>query len=78
MAVSIERYLTVCLGYRPPSVPHRFYTVPILGLTLLFNVSRFLELRTGHAERNVTIVVDQETGEVENVTRRVALHVLLY
>ncbi len=68
MAVSIERYLTVCFGYRPNTVQHLFYTVPILSLAFLFNVTRFFELETVLATKNIT-VSGEVAGDTLNVTR---------
>ncbi len=68
MAVSIERYLTVCLGYRPNKVQHLFYTAPILVLSLLFNIPRFFELQVEFVPTNAT-VADPDTGENVTVTR---------
>lgn len=46
MAVSIERFLTVCLSYRSNTVQHLFYTLPIVLFSLVFNIPRFFELTT--------------------------------
>ncbi len=68
MAVSIERYLTVCMGYRPNKVQHLFYTAPILLLSLLFNIPRCFELQTIIGPVNST-VVNETTGDQYNITR---------
>ena len=51
VAVSIERYLSVCRGYRSDRV-HLFYTAPILFFSIFFNAPRVLEMYTGYV--NVT------------------------
>ena len=53
VAVSVERYLTVCLNYRSDKI-HLFYTAPILMVSFVFNVPRFFELRTVVEPHNVT------------------------
>merc|ERR1719312_2287531 len=46
VAVSVERYLSVCRSYRSDHRIHLFYTAPILAASFLFNGPRVLELRT--------------------------------
>lgn len=67
MAVSVERYLTVCCSYRSNKVQHLYYTVPIIVSSFLFNAPRFFELRTGLVLRNETIY-NETTGEEVNIT----------
>ncbi len=47
VAVTIERYLTVCQPFY--HVSHKWspcrYILPILGVTLLYNAPKFFELR---------------------------------
>ena len=67
VAVSVERYLTVCLSYRYASASsapdgsasrifHLSYTVPILVFSFAFNITRFLELRTIEKPENRTML----------------------
>ena len=67
MAVSVERYLTVCCSYRSNKVQHMYYTVPIIVSSFLFNAPRFLELRTELVAHNAT-VFNETLGEEVNVT----------
>ena len=46
VAVSVERYLSVCRSYRSDHRIHLFYTAPILAASFLFNGPRVLELTT--------------------------------
>ena len=38
IAVSVERYCTVCLSMRYNTVQHLFYTLPILAFSFVFNI----------------------------------------
>ena len=38
IAVSVERYFTVCLSKRYNTVQHLFYTLPILAFSFVFNI----------------------------------------
>ena len=55
MAVSVERYLTVCLSLRAPNVQHLYYTLPIMVFAFVFNIPRFFELETGTKPFNETV-----------------------
>ena len=65
VAVSVERFLTVCCSYRhavasvaPDGTASRMfhlsYTLPILVFSFAFNITRFFELRTEKIYKNVT------------------------
>ncbi|CAB4065556.1 unnamed protein product [Lepeophtheirus salmonis] len=66
-AVSLERYLTVCQGYRPTNIQYLYYTIPIMGFSLIFNIPHFFELTTQVGQHNTTHV-DDLTGDIINVT----------
>ncbi len=68
IAVSVERYCTVCLSKRYNTVQHLCYTLPILGFSFVFNIPRFFELVTELVPVNETVVVNATTGEEANVT----------
>lgn len=61
VAVSVERYLTVCLSYRyavsvtTSRIFHLSYTFPIVVFSFVFNVTRFFELRTIVQPKNQTV-----------------------
>ena len=65
VAVSVERFLTVCCSYRhavasvapdgtASKIFHLSYTLPILVFSFAFNITRFFELRTEKIYKNVT------------------------
>ena len=73
VAVSVERFLTVCCSYRHSvtssaadgslsRIFHLSYTVPILVFSFAFNITRFFELRTIRKITNQTewILVTEE------------------
>ena len=68
MAVSVERYLTVCLSYRSNTVQHLFYTLPISVFAILFNIPRFFELETVKEVR-IMAEYNDTLGQHVNVTR---------
>ena len=81
VAVSVERFLTVCCSYRhavasvaPDGTASRMfhlsYTLPILVFSFAFNITRFFELRTEKIYKNVTetILINSNTNsEEENI-----------
>ena len=79
VAVSVERFLTVCCSYRlaASSGPagsaslmfHLSYTVPILVFSFAFNITRFFELRTVEVFTNESywmLMEDDEYGQIYN------------
>ena len=69
VAVSVERFLTVCCSYRhsvASAAPdgsasrmfHLSYTVPIIAFSFLFNTTRFFELNTAKRFTNRTQSVE--------------------
>ena len=77
VAVSVERFLTVCCSYRhavASAAPdgtasrmfHLSYTVPILVFSFAFNITRFFELRTVRVPTNQTesvMIHDDDLGQ---------------
>ena len=78
VAVSVERFLTVCCSYRhaiASSAPdgtasrmfHLSYTVPILVFSFAFNITRFFELRTVMMSENRTESVIIPNDDYEKI-----------
>ena len=78
VAVSVERFLTVCCSYRhavasvapdgtASRIFHLSYTLPILLFSFSFNITRFFELRTEKIYKNVTetILIESDTNSGE-------------
>ena len=79
VAVSVERFLTVCCSYRhavSSAAPdgtasrmfHLSYTVPILIFSFAFNITRFFELRTAELYKNKTesvIITDHDYKQID-------------
>ena len=80
VAVSVERFLTVCCSYRhavasvaPDGTASRMfhlsYTLPILVFSFAFNITRFFELRTEKIYKNVTeamlITSENNDGQIQ-------------
>merc|ERR1719414_703517 len=77
VAVSVERFLTVCCSYRhavasvapdgtASKIFHLSYTLPILVFSFAFNITRFFELRTEKIYKNVTetlLISTDSSGE---------------
>ena len=80
VAVSVERYLTVCCQFRLATASsamdgsaslmfHLSYTLPILVFSFAFNITRFFELTTNVHSTNETewiLVTDDEYGQIYN------------
>ena len=71
VAVSIERYLSVCRGYRSDRV-HLFYTAPILFFSIFFNAPRVLEMYTGYVNvtRKFLGYYSNVYSRIENLNKR--------
>ena len=50
------------MSYRSNKVQHLYYTLPIVFFSLVFNIPRFFDLKTGMVARNVT-VYNETLGE---------------
>ena len=73
MAVSIERYFVVCrpFWYHEKAIPSWRYTIPILCFSVMYNIPRFLEVKTVTQSQNTltTFQFNETSVEQNNITQ---------
>ena len=67
LAVSVERYITVCHPFfkMTHSCPAYFYIIPISFFSIIYNVPKFLELETVVKSSNITSSSDNDSLTLE-------------
>ncbi len=69
MAITVERYLTVCHPFYKLSHewPAKYYVIPIFSFSFLYNIPKFFELKTGYPDSVANNATTNETSIMDHI-----------
>ena len=70
MAITVERYLTVCHPFYKLSHewPAKYYVIPIFSFSFIYNIPKFFELKTDYLNSTLSSSSSNNTNSSENVS----------